>query len=388
MSIIMLPRQIYHGIDSIDLLSETLSNIGAKKVLIVTDKTMVRLGLINKVINKLNQINAEIKIYSDVEEEPSFDTADEIGSISLEFNPDVIIAIGGGSVIDAAKGGWVKYERPDYDLHNISPFEWIGLGKKTILIAIPTTSGTGSEATLGTVLSETMNGKRKIALGSYELVPNIVFLDPYFPLKMPKKLTLSTGLDVLAHALEAIVSVTSNYFTDALAEKSVELVFKTLSKVLTEPDNVNLRMDMHIAAFMAGVSFSNSGLGLCHAIGHAMGPKIPAPHGLTVGILLPYVIKFNYQSEKAKYKYNMLLKTLKVKIGISEPNLYKAVSKLYHEIGVPKLKDLIDKKKFQTIIDDVVDDALQDPDLAFNPIPVSDEDIKKVLHWTYNEILN
>jgi alcohol dehydrogenase class IV len=362
------------------MLPEYIINNHLKRGLIVTDPMMVELGYLKKITDELEKTNTEYYIYDKVEVEPSFEISEEIGKYALEVKPDFIIALGGGSVIDAAKAGWVKYENPEFDIRGISPFEWLGLGRKAILIAIPTTSGTGSEATLGVVLSEKINGKRKIALGSYELVSTVTILDPSFPLKMPRKLSLSTGLDVLAHSIEALAANTATPFTDALVYEATKLVIQFLPIVLEEPDNREARENMHLAAWIAGTAFSNSGCGLAHAIGHAIGPKLSLPHGLSVGVSLPYVVKFNSQDENARDKYEYVLAHLKLDELVDGDTLYNALLDFYGKIGAPRsLSEIVDKDLCYKHRDDIVEEAMMDPDLVFNPVAVTDLEIREVL---------
>lgn len=388
MSIYSFPRYVYYGPDSLDMLPDIIKNYNITKILIVTDKTIAKLGFLDKIMNKIRVANVESLVFDNVEEEPTFKTAEIIGEMAIKFNPNAIIALGGGSVIDAAKGGWVKYERPDFDIKGISPFEWLGISRKSIFIAIPTTSGTGSESTLGIVLSEVYEGqKKKIALGSYEIVPNIVFLCVDFPAKMPKKLTLVTALDALTHSIEAYVSNTATIFTDALAEKAAISIFKHLPTVLENPEDLNARENIHLAAWMAGVAFSNSGTGIAHAIGHALGPKVNLPHGLAVGMVLPFVVRYNYQDENVNKKYSWLANIISESTGIKLDRLHNMLVDFYRKIDVPKLSGVIDKDKFERIIDSVVEEAMEDPDMVFNPVSAYDEDIKRILWWAYREEL-
>jgi len=380
MHIFSLPRLIYYGLDSIDMIKELLTNMKWNRILVITDKTMRDLGALDRVLKVLNEFT--VKVYDEVEPEPYFETAEDASILAIEFKPNVIIALGGGSVIDVAKAVWVKYERPDYDLHSISPFEWIGVGRKCQLIAIPTTSGTGSDATLGIVLSEKVKvGKRKIALGSLEVVPYATILDPNFPKSMPRKLTVSTGVDALAHSIEALVSTEATDFTDALALKSIEIIFVHLPRVLEDPENLDSRTKIHLAATMAGIAFSNSGLGIAHAIAHAVGPVAKLPHGTMVGIVLPYAVKFNYEDESARLKYDILLRYLNSMIDVKAKDIIDALLNFYDIIGQAKnVREAGgDVEKVKANIEKVVADTLQDPDLAFNPRFCSEEDIKDII---------
>ncbi|MGQ4891855.1 MAG: iron-containing alcohol dehydrogenase [Candidatus Njordarchaeia archaeon] len=389
MPILSLPRMIFMGEGALDEFKEFLVDSGIDSALIVTDKIIKDIGLTKPVIEILEKMNIQYQIFDRVKPEPSFETVEEGGKFAQEVKPQAIIAIGGGSVIDAAKSIWVKYEKPDFNLEELSPFVWLGLGKKCILIAIPTTSGTGSEHTIGVVLSKKKENK-KIALGSYEVVPYYTIVDPHFAMSMPQKLTAATGIDALTHSVEAYVSNVSNPFTDALAEKSIELIFSWLPKAYIDGSNRRAREKMHIAASLAGIAFSNSGLGIAHALGHSFGPIFDIPHGFAVGVFLPYVVAFNAsKSEEAKTRYALLGKIIGVNGNLID-ELYKGfldeIGKLYERINAPsKIIDLgIDEDEYFSKIDLLVQNAYEDPDLAFNPVMVTPDDLKEILEMAFD----
>ena len=372
MHIFSLPRLIYYGSGASEMLGELANNMGWSRVLLVCDPVVKKLGLADRVEQALRNAGVEVKVYDRVEPEPLFSQAEEIGRLAQEFEPQAIVAVGGGSVIDAAKGAWVKYEMPDYDIRGVTPFEWMGLGRKCMLVAVPTTSGTGSEATLGIVLSEPLDGgKRKVALGSPEVVSMVAVLDPDLAKTMPRRLTVSTGIDVLAHAVEAAVSSEATEFTDALAFKAVEIVFKYLPRAVENPEDMESRSKMHLAATMAGMAFSNSGLGLAHAVAHAMGPVAGLPHGTSVGIALPFVVEYNSaKSSGAADKYGRLLSYLETMAGVEADSLADAIRGLYRRIGQPETVAQAggDASAVQARVEEIVDEAFQDPDLVFNPV--------------------
>lgn len=380
---VYLPKIIFEGEDALEQLINYLDSEGFKRIFIVTDKNLCDIGILDILIDNLKEF--KYKIFNDVEPEPSINTVEKLGDEIIRFKPDAIIALGGGSVIDAAKGGWVKYEKPDMNLEEISPFIKIGTGRKSILISIPTTSGTGSEATLGVVYSKFIDDRKiKIALGSYELISNIVVLDPRFTLNLPKNLTLYTGLDALSHAVESLVSTEASEFTDALAEKVITNIFETLPDLLNNLNDISLRRKMHILADMAGIAFSNSGLGLAHGIGHIIGGLYHIHHGKAVSIPLPYVVKYNYKSEKASKKYNWI-SSLLYERGLADKapfynQLYNFISKIGGEV---KYEDSVDKNKYFDEMDEYIPLILQDPDVIYNPIVPDEEDIKKILYEAY-----
>jgi len=387
MPILSLPRFLYIGEGSLDEFKELLADSGYEKVFIVTDKIITDLKIIDPVIKMLDELGITYKIFNEVEPEPSFETVEKATKIVSDFEPQLILAVGGGSVIDAAKSIWVKYENPDFNLEELSPFVWLGLGKKTKLAAIPTTSGTGSEATIGVVLTKKAE-KKKIAVGSYEVVPFYTIVDPRFPLTMPQKLTASTGLDALAHCVEAYVSNMSNPFTDALVEKAIELIFVWLPRAYKNGSDIKAREKMHIAAMLAGMAFSNSGLGIAHALGHSFGPLFNVPHGLAVGVFLPYVVEFNGQESESRAKYALLGKI----IGVSGDNIdqlfngfLEKMKELYRSINAPlKVRDLgIKEQEYLSKLNLLVQNAYEDPDIAFNPKMVSPEDLEAIFRKAY-----
>ena len=301
-----------------------------------------------------------------------------------------IVAVGGGSVIDAAKAGWLVYENPSADLETVNPFTRYGLGRRARLVAVPTTSGTGSDVSFGVVLTKRLNGgRRKLAMGSPELVPYATVLDPYIVRDLPRHLTLYTGVDALAHAVEAYVANTANHFSDALAEKAVQLIFTNLPRVLESPGDEQARLAMHVAATMAGMAFTASGLGLAHAIAHALGPRLGLHHGLSVGLALPYVIDYNSTaSDQAKAKYEKLKRVLEGLVGLpSRPSFRDHVLALYDDVGFPKkvseLESPPSRSEWERMIRDVAEEAMQDPELAFNPAPVGVEEVVELLRRMY-----
>lgn len=377
-----LPRFVLCGGDALSLLADLASNLGWKRALVVTDATVSRLGLAGKVVQALEGRGVVVEIFDEVEPEPSFETAERAGAAACEFQPDVIVAVGGGSVIDAAKAAWVRYERPEYDLHSISPFEWIGVGRKCVFVAVPTTSGTGSDVTLGVVLSERVDGgKRKVALGSLEIVPYVSVLDPALPRGMPRKLTVATAVDALAHAVEALASTEASEFTDALALKSAEVIFRWLPEALRDPENLEARSKLHLAATMAGMAFSNSGLGLAHAIAHAVGPVAKLHHGTVVGIALPYVVEFNARSEPARAKYESTLEYLRLSCGVAEAALHGALAAFFEKVGQPLtvIEAGGDAEAVRSRLDEIVSDVFQDPDFVFNPVFAAEGEVRELV---------
>lgn len=379
-----LPKIIFEGEGALEDFISYLREEGYNKIFVVTDKVIKDLEIFRDFMEKLEGFVYEV--FCDVEPEPSLETVYNLGEVVKRFSPEVIIAFGGGSVIDAAKGGWAIYEKPDLNLEEISPFVKIGTGKKAILTSIPTTSGTGSEATLAVVYSKYVdNVKEKIALGSYELVSTIVVLDPNIVLNLPRELTIYTALDALTHAVESYVATQANIFTQALAEKAILTIFEYLPQLLNDMNNIDLRGKIHLAADMAGVAFSNSGLGLAHAIGHVVGGRYHIHHGKAVSIILPYVVKYNYSCEEVASKYDWI-STLIVEKGLSDKApLYEQIYRFIQEIGgKTNYRDLVDASYLEEL-DELIPLILQDPDSIYNPIVPSEEDIRRLLEEAYYE---
>jgi alcohol dehydrogenase class IV len=278
-----------------------LTTIQGSKALIITDENIVRFGFTDLVKDRLAEAGIEADVFAEVEPEPSLQTAQRAARQAEAYQPDWIIGLGGGSCMDAAKAAFFLYERPDMDLQSLSPFENLGLRAKARLIAIPTTSGTGSEVTIASVLTDTEE-QRKVALGSGELVPDLAIVDPVFTMNLPAQLTANTGMDVLTHAIEGYSCNWRNDFTDGLCLKAIQLVFDYLPRAYQHgADDPVARERMHNAATIAGLGFGNSFAALAHALGHALGAAFHTPHGRAVGLFLPYTIEFSANGGEACY---------------------------------------------------------------------------------------
>ena len=294
-----VPPKIYFEEDSIQYLEKME---GISRAFIVTDPVMVQLGNVDKVLYYLRKREqyCHSEIYSDVESDPSVECIMRGVEAMRAFQPDVIIAIGGGSAIDAAKGMWLFYEHPETSFDGLRQrfmdirkraFKFPKLGTKTKLVAIPTTSGTGSEVTSFSVITDKSNGNIKYPLADYSLTPDVAIIDPQFTRTMPRSIVADTGLDVLTHAIEAYVSVMASDYTDGLALHATEMVF-TYLKASYNGDQL-AREKMHNASCIAGMAFTNAFLGLNHSMAHKLGGEFHIPHGRANAILLPYVIAYN-----------------------------------------------------------------------------------------------
>ena len=326
-----------------------------------------------------------------------------------EFKPDVIIALGGGSPIDAAKGMWLFYEHPDADIEGMKlkfmdirkrTYKFPKLGEKSQLVAIPTTSGTGSEVTSFAVLSDKHNN-RKYPFADYELTPNVAIVDPDLVMSLPKSITADTGMDVLTHALEAYVSNMASDYTDGLAEKAVELVFKNLRDAYNNGDNKYAREKMHNASTIAGMAFTNAFLGVCHSMAHKIGAEFHLPHGRINAILLPYVIKYNgvrnpskfvsfpkYEYYIADKKYADISRRMGFKANTDEEgvnSLIAEVRKLADDVNIPKsFKEAgIEEAEWMAKVDELADRAFSDQCTTANPrLPIVEE-LKQILIDSY-----
>lgn len=279
--------EIVFGEDALSYLAQ----LRGERAYIVTDPQMVSMGYVDLVVQQLAVANIGVRTFAEVEPEPCLDTVRRGAKLIAEFQPDWIIGLGGGSPMDAAKAMWVLYEHPDVAPEGINPLEYLGLGKKARLITIPTTSGTGSEATWAIVLSDTVAG-RKLGLGSRETLATLAIVDPVFAMKMPPRLTADTGLDVLTHAIEGYASTWHNDFADGLCLKAVELTLQYLPLAYADGTDALAREKMHNAAAIAGLGFINSLTSLAHAMGHAFGGTFHVPHGRCVSLFLPYTMEF------------------------------------------------------------------------------------------------
>ncbi len=298
-----IPPKIYFEKGSVQYLE---AMPGLTRAFIVTDPMMAKLGYVDKVTYYLDKRADKVhyEVFSEVEPDPSVETIMRGVRAMNAFQPDVIIALGGGSAIDAAKGMWLFYEHPDTSFDGLKlkfidirkrAFHFPNLGKKAQLVAIPTTSGTGSEVTSFSVITDKANGNIKYPLADYELTPDVAIIDPQFVATMPKSIVADTGLDVLTHAIEAYVSVMASDYTNGLAIKAIELVFKYLPRSYDDPNDEVAREKMHNASCIAGMAFSNAFLGVNHSLAHKLGGEFHIPHGRANAVLLPHVIAYNAQ---------------------------------------------------------------------------------------------
>lgn len=311
-----VPAKIYFERDSIEYLHQMKE---MKKALIVTDRSMVDLGYVNKIIDQLQLRTPEVpyQLFCDVEPDPSIQTVLKGVALMRSFEPDTIIALGGGSSMDAAKGMWLFYEQPQVNFNDLKQkfmdirkraFQYPELGRKAKLVCIPTTSGTGSEVTPFAVITDKEEHK-KYPLTDYSLTPTVAIIDPALTMTLPKSITADTGMDVLTHATEAYVSTLASDFTDGLAIQAIKMVFAYLERSYKNGKNdPEAREKMHNASALAGMAFANAFLGMNHSMAHKIGGEFHVPHGRANAILLPYTIRYNGQKPQKlstwpKYNY-------------------------------------------------------------------------------------
>jgi alcohol dehydrogenase class IV len=287
---------IVFGDDALEYLQE----IRGERALIVTDRNILGLGFVKQVTAELEKAGLQYRVFSGVESDPTMQTVEAGARVAREYRPDWLIALGGGSVMDAAKGVWVLYVRPDIRPDAISPTELLDLRRKARLIAIPTTSGTGSEVTWGIVLTDA-GERRKLALGSRETIPDVALLNTSFVMNLPAQITGDTGMDALAHAVEGYASTWRSDFSNAPALSAVRLVFRYLLRAYRDGSDREARTGMMHAATLASMSFGNAMAGLAHSMAHALGAVFHLPHGRAVGLCLPYTMEYLAESESEKY---------------------------------------------------------------------------------------
>ena len=373
---------IIFGKDALERSRKFLMEKG-KKAVIVTDKGVVDLGYVETVKDMLEGIGYEVNIFDEVEPDPQIPTVEKGGEMMQEFGPDWIIALGGGSCMDAAKGMWIKYANPGAPLTGINPLQEYRLRENAHFMAIPTTSGTGADATWAVVLTDP-EAKRKIGMGSKEVVADVSVLDTRFPSAMPKKLTAGTGLDVLAHALGGYVSSWRNDFADAMCLHGARLALKYLPRAYKNPDDMEAREKMHNAATIAGIGFGNSQVTLEHSVGHAVGSLHHLHHGLAVGIALPYTIQFYAKEEKAREMYAELASGIGIGFkdgGDAVDKIVEKVRALMAEVEAPKSysETEIKEEDWKRYKKDVMEVAYYDSCYFVSPRVPSIDELDKIL---------
>ena len=386
-----IPEKIYFENHATQYL-ENMPDIS--RAFIVTDPAMIKLGYVKKVLYYLRKREQPVhsEIFSDIEVDPSIETIQRGAAEIARFQPDVIIALGGGSAIDAAKGMWLFYEHPELDFRELSMkfmdirkkiIKFPRLGQKARLVAIPTTSGTGSEVTSFSVITDPAT-QTKYPLADYELTPDVAILDPQFVMTVPPSITADTGMDVLTHAIEAYVSTFASDYTDALALHAIRLVFQWLPTAWQDGQNRTAREKMHNASCMAGMAFSNAFLGINHSLAHKLGGEYHISHGRANAILLPHVIAYNsqkptkfvsfpkYETFIADRRYAEIASYLGLPSETAEQgcqSLIRAVRALMEQIHIPsQIRELgIAERPYLDAIPRLAEKAFEDQCTGTNP---------------------
>jgi acetaldehyde dehydrogenase/alcohol dehydrogenase len=375
-------------------LEEIKSVLDKKKVFIVTDKFLYENNYTKPITDKLDELNIRHTTFFDVEPDPTLESAKKGAAAMEAFQPDCIIAVGGGSPMDAAKIMWVLYEHPNADFMDMAMrfadirkrvYAFPKMGNKAYFVAIPTSAGTGSEVTPFAVITDEQTGV-KYPLADYELLPNMAIVDADLMMNAPKGLTAASGIDALTHSLEAYASMLATDYTDSLALRSMKMVFENLPKAYENgPNEPVAREKMANAATMAGMAFANAFLGICHSMAHKLGAFHKLPHGVANALLITEVIRFNSSEAPAKmgtfpqYQYPHALSRyaeiadylgIKGKNDVEKmENLINAIDELKEKVGIKKsIKEYgIDEQAFLDSLDEMVEQAFDDQCTGANP---------------------
>ncbi len=376
--------EIVFGEDALSYLSE----IEGQRAFIVTDQNMVKLGFVELVAEQLNGAGMEYQTFAEVEPNPTFEMAKRGAAAMSDYGPDWVIGLGGGSCLDAAKAMWVLYERPDMEPGEINPMIPLGLRQKARLITIPTTSGTGAEATWVVVLTDAED-RRKLVLGSRENMADLAIVDPVFVAALPPQVAADTGMDALAHAIEGYTSSWANDFCDGLCLKAIQLVFDYLPRVMADGEDggkprFEAREKMHNAASIAGLGFGNSMGALAHAMGHPLSPLFGIPHGRAVGLFLPYTIEFTARQAPARYaEIARFLGLGAASDAEGAASLAEAVRDLARRINQPRsVQELgISQEDFEVALQKMIEDGEND---TVTSVRIPDrEELARLFRYAY-----
>ncbi|WP_297073987.1 iron-containing alcohol dehydrogenase [Thermococcus sp.] len=372
-----LKTRIVEGRNALENLKKEAKN--HERVLILASNSMKKHGFLSKAEDYVREAGAEVFSITGLPAEPSVEVIEEFLPKVREFEPDLLVALGGGSVIDTTKALKVFYDAPGLDFEEIAFMDRFSRPKpvpklKTKLIAIPSTSGAGSEVSAASVLKK---GGIKYNIVTPEIAPEVAILDPRLPMTMPREVARNSGLDVLVHGIEAYTTRVANDFSDAMAIKAIKTVFAFIERSLEGDEKA--REKMHYASTMAGIAFLNARLGLCHAMSHKA--AWIGPHGLLNAIFLPYVIEFNAErSEYARKRYDEIARELNLK---DWRELLQAIKELNERTGVPKLGELVDERTFMEKLEEMAEKAYHDGLIAFNPVEPTVEEIEKLYLEAY-----
>ena len=389
-----VPEKTYFKYGCLPVALQELADMGKKKAFIVTDRVLFDMGYTNKITDVLDANGIQYKIFSDVEPDPTLRCAKAGAAEMAAFNPDVIISLGGGSAMDAAKIMWVMYEHPEVNFHDLAMtfmdirkriYKFPTMGQKAMMVSIATSAGTGSEVTPFAVITDEQTGV-KYPLADYELTPDMAIVDAELMMTSPKGLTACAGIDVLVHSIEAYVSIMASEYTNGLALEAIRLVFKYLPDAYNEgTTNIKAREKMAHASCMAGMAFSNAFLGINHSMAHKLGAFHHLPHGMANSLVMKEVIKFNAadaptkQAAFAQYKYpNAAWRYAKIAdhLGLGGNTieekvelLIKAIEELQAKVNMPKtIKEAgVTEEKFYATLDEMVEQAFDDQCTGANP---------------------
>ena len=367
-----LPRDVYFGKGAL----ENLKGLKGKKAIIcVGGGSMKRFGFLDRAQKYLEEAGMEVKLFEGIESDPSVDTVMKGAKVMQDFGPDWIVAIGGGSPIDAAKAMWIKYEYPECTFEDMCKVFGIPeLRRKAHFCAVSSTSGTATEVTAFSIITDYQKGI-KYPIADFEITPDVAIVDAELAETMPKKLVAHTGMDAMTHAIEAYVSTANSDYTDPLAIHAIEMIMKDL--VPSYNDDMAARDRMHDAQCLAGMAFSNALLGIVHSMAHPLGALYDTPHGVANAIILPTVMEYN--APETGEKYREIAKAMGV-TGVDAMTLEEArkaaidaVRQLSIDVGIPAdLKDIVKAEDLDFLSQSAFDDACR----PGNPRETSVEEIK------------
>ncbi|WP_315071386.1 NADPH-dependent butanol dehydrogenase [uncultured Clostridium sp.] len=376
-----LPRDIYYGKGCLEQL-KTLK--GQRAVLVLGGGSMKKFGFVDKALEYLKEAGIEVKLIEGIEPDPSVETVLKGAEAMRDFKPDWIIAMGGGSPIDAAKAMWVFYEHPEKTFDDIKdPFTIPELRSKAKFLAIPSTSGTATEVTAFSVITD-YKTEIKYPLADFNITPDVAIVDSELAETMPAKLTAHTGMDALTHAIEAYVATLHSPFTDPLALQAIEMINEYLLK--SYDGDKDAREQMHYAQCLAGMAFSNALLGITHSMAHKTGAVFHIPHGCANAIYLPYVIDFNKKT--ALDRYAKIAKRIGLNGATDDElvdSLTRLIKQLNEKMSIPNtLKEYgIDEEEFKAKVDLISERAIGDACTGSNPRQINKDQMKKIFECIY-----
>ena len=376
-----LPRDLYHGKGSLAALKDLK---GKKAFVVVGGGSMKRFGFLEQVESYLKEAGMEVELFEGVEPDPSVETVMKGAEAMRNFEPDWIVAMGGGSPIDAAKAMWIFYEYPDFTFEQaVIPFGLPELRQKAKFVAIPSTSGTATEVTAFSVITD-YKAKIKYPLADFNITPDIAIVDPMLAQTMPPKLVAHTGMDALTHGIEAYTASSKSNFSDPLAIKAIEMVKKHLLKSFEGDEEA--RNLMHEAQCLAGMAFSNALLGIVHSMAHKVGAVFHIPHGCANAIFLPYVIQYN--RTKCEDRYADIARSLKLEGNTDAEltdSLIKMIDKMNDKLNIPhSMKEYgVVEAEFKSYLTFIAHNAVLDACTGSNPREIDDATMEKLFECTY-----